>query len=99
MLLDGHTIELRIDLIVILGKAAGHDLVLANAKRQQHGLFEPFIDLPSVAHRFGNALLARVEQFDRLEHRGFDFRVDVGGVDFSSIFERLFDNLLKVCHE
>ena len=95
MRLCAHAGKFAVDLVVVLCRTTLHDFILADAKRQQHCLFQPFVHLPAAVHRLGHALPAGVEQGYRFVHRFFYRGVDAGRGYLSAIFERLFDCLLK----
>src|SRR5690606_20979163 len=72
-------------------EAARHDGIVVEAEREEHGLFEPLIDLPSVTHRLGDARLAAVEQVQRFVDGLAGFALRCGG-KIGAAFPSCIDN-------
>src|SRR5258706_9631948 len=79
--------ELGIDLVVVAGGAALQDLVVAEAKRQEHGLLQPLVRDPFAALLLGHAKLAAIEPGERLG----DGRLDRGWRGGSGQFRTLLE--------
>jgi len=69
----GKTGEAGGDLVIKAAEAAVHELVVLQPEGQQHGLLQPFVDLPAAAGQgFGDAALALFQQRQRLLDRATD---------------------------
>ena len=85
-------------LVVVIGEAALHELVVLNAEGQQHGLFQPIVHDPLAVDFFSDACLAGVELVDAFQYSLFDMRLDIARCDIGAALERLVNGGLDVGH-
>ena len=84
---------LQVQLVVKFHRAGFGHPHPANGEIEDHGLLDPFVDLPpAVAQRFGRAELSTVEQIDRLAYRAFDRLV----AEQFAVVPRLLDGRFQI---
>jgi len=86
------------DLVEIVVHAVAHNLVVMQPEGQQHGLFEPFVDLPLAADLLGDTGLTAVEALERMLHGRAQLRHAAVRADLATFVEGVLDEGFEVLH-